>query len=50
MKSGIAGRTMVSADTDTIPKPLKIASVIHGEEVMSLVFVYSYSYNHFIIS
>jgi hypothetical protein len=38
MKSGIAGSTMVSADTDTIPNPLKIASVIHGEEVVYVGF------------
>jgi hypothetical protein len=34
MKSGIAGSTIVSADMAIIPKPLRIASVIHGEEVM----------------
>ena len=34
MKSGIAGKTIVSADMAIIPKPLRIASVIHGEEVM----------------
>ena len=32
--SGIAGSTIVSADVTIIPRPLRIASVIHGEEVM----------------
>jgi len=32
IKSGIAGSTMVSADVAIIPRLLKIARVIHGEE------------------
>jgi hypothetical protein len=44
MKSGMAGSTIVSADTAMMPKLLRTARVIHGLEVfVFLLFAYLFS-------